>query len=565
MELISENLLYIIIGLVIILLLILFILYRNIVSKRSSVMLDDIRVRFNQIKSTPLAFKLNKATLIAAIDEEAKVKVGAYKEDYDKLAKTIDEISEQINRVEDEVDLKKYNAANRQMSAMNEPLSSLEQDVKQMDDYLDTILEREAKQREYANVLKDRFITIKDDIAKKINLLSTAYPAIEKKLSECEINFSNFEDWMYASEYVKAHDQLGEIAKTIDDLGEYEKVIPGLFEKIRTDLSAARKNAIDKYKEGLSRGTDLAFLGVDDLLAANEIRTNELERQVAELNLSDTERIYEDILGSYQKLKEDLIKEMDDDSRLKQQVDTINNLVKSVNDKYEYVLDNYNKEKEGSDGLFDQLVIDESYNQMLDKTVAEVNDILKQSEPASLKNEKLQSYIDELNKEDAKITESKDLIFNAKKDVEYAKDQLLKLQIILNEIRVKLAQNHLPSINEIYKLDLERGRNYIESIKKELDAETIDFEELKNTVLQAVDYIYTMYNNINNVIGMALMSENTIVFGNKYRSSFIDIDSDLTRAELLYMNGEYTQSLALAIATIERIFPNAISKEKLNV
>ncbi|MBR2809681.1 MAG: septation ring formation regulator EzrA, partial [Erysipelotrichaceae bacterium] len=251
--------------------------------------------------------------------------------------------------------------------------------------------------------------------------------------------------------------------------------------------------------------------------------------------------------------------------RLKQQVDTINNLVRSVNDKYEYVLDNYNKEKEGSDGLFDQLVIDESYNQMLDKTVAEVNDILKQSEPASLKNEKLQSYIDELNKEVAKITESKDLIFNAKKDVEYAKDQLLKLQIILNEIRVKLAQNHLPSINEIYKLDLERGRNYIESIKKELDAETIDFEELKNTVLQAVDYIYTMYNNINNVIGMALMAENTIVFGNKYRSSFIDIDSDLTRAELLYMNGEYTQSLALAIATIERIFPNAISKEKLNV
>ena len=56
------------------------------------------------------------------------------------------------------------------------------------------------------------------------------------------------------------------------------------------------------------------------------------------------------------------------------------------------------------------------------------------------------------------------------------------------------------------------------------------------------------------------MVENTIVFGNKYRSSYPDIDSELTRAELCFRNGEYTQALKIAIATIEKIHPGSYEK-----
>ena len=40
-----------------------------------------------------------------------------------------------------------------------------------------------------------------------------------------------------------------------------------------------------------------------------------------------------------------------------------------------------------------------------------------------------------------------------------------------------------------------------------------------------------------------MMVENTIVFGNRYRSTYADIDSELTRSELSFRNGEYTQAL----------------------
>ena len=57
------------------------------------------------------------------------------------------------------------------------------------------------------------------------------------------------------------------------------------------------------------------------------------------------------------------------------------------------------------------------------------------------------------------------------------------------------------------------------------------------------------------MVATVIMVENTIVFGNRYRSTYADIDSELTRSELSFRNGEYTQALTIAIATIEKIHP----------
>ncbi len=51
------------------------------------------------------------------------------------------------------------------------------------------------------------------------------------------------------------------------------------------------------------------------------------------------------------------------------------------------------------------------------------------------------------------------------------------------------------------------------------------------------------------------MVENTIVFGNRYRSTYADIDSELTRAELCFRNGQYTKALKIGIQCIEKIHP----------
>jgi septation ring formation regulator len=60
---------------------------------------------------------------------------------------------------------------------------------------------------------------------------------------------------------------------------------------------------------------------------------------------------------------------------------------------------------------------------------------------------------------------------------------------------------------------------------------------------------------VNNLVGTVEMIENAIVYGNKYRSLDPELDTQLTRAELLYRNGDYTQGIKVAIAAIEAVQP----------
>ena len=136
-----------------------------------------------------------------------------------------------------------------------------------------------------------------------------------------------------------------------------------------------------------------------------------------------------------------------------------------------------------------------------------------------------------------------------------ARVQLTKLQLVVSEVETKLAEYALPSIDESYKKDLATARDYIARIRTALDQIPINIEELNALLDEAIDFIYKFYNNINNVVGMGIMVENAIVFGNRYRSTYPEIDRELSKAEFQYLNGEYTKALKTAITCMETLFP----------
>ena len=102
---------------------------------------------------------------------------------------------------------------------------------------------------------------------------------------------------------------------------------------------------------------------------------------------------------------------------------------------------------------------------------------------------------------------------------------------------------------------MDQADHYIEQLTGLLEQTPINIQVVSSILQEALDFIYKLYNNVNNVVGTVVMVENTIVFGNRYRSTYADIDSELTRSELCFRNGEYTQALTTAIATIEKIHP----------
>ena len=85
----------------------------------------------------------------------------------------------------------------------------------------------------------------------------------------------------------------------------------------------------------------------------------------------------------------------------------------------------------------------------------------------------------------------------------------------MNEMQVKIRKNKLPAISATYEGDLARAVEYVRSIEDLLTDTPLNVQLMNATLNDAIDYIYKLYNNVNNLVAMAIMVENTIVFGNK--------------------------------------------------
>jgi len=154
--------------------------------------------------------------------------------------------------------------------------------------------------------------------------------------------------------------------------------------------------------------------------------------------------------------------------------------------------------------------------------------------------------------------------FNQRDEMELqekrALDELENINIVLLEIKSQIKNKQLPTINESYKDYISDSYKKASEIQFLCKSRPIDLDVLSQQVDIARDIIYKLYENIHNLIVTADMVEEAIVFGNRYRSSFLEVNTELTKAEVLFRNGEYTKALTIAVDIIEKIKPGSYEK-----
>ncbi|MBR4162083.1 MAG: selenide, water dikinase, partial [Solobacterium sp.] len=212
--------------------------------------------------------------------------------------------------------------------------------------------------------------------------------------------------------------------------------------------------------------------------------------------------------------------------------------------------------KFGLEGMDEKLVKQNDELKRLNDMKPRVYENVKNYQiPASTVLVSLKELHEDLNTCNKELKEMRTKIELASGDEDRAKKQLVKLQIIMNQMQVKIRKYKLPDISHTYEQDMKKANAYIDKLQGLMEESPLNMQVLNGTLQEALDFIYKLYNNVNNIVGTVVMVENTIVFGNRYRSTYADIDSELTRSELCFRNGEYTQALTVAIATIEKIHP----------
>jgi len=217
---------------------------------------------------------------------------------------------------------------------------------------------------------------------------------------------------------------------------------------------------------------------------------------------------------------------------------------------------------------------DEEINKfsVLNKNLEQINEdfksLLEHSKTKTFAYSKLNDELEGLKLKLSRLQDDLDYqlrSITSMKDDEYrAKEQLDTIQNLLKQAKYKLKDYKLPIIPSSYFVELKEAQDAIREIVKELDKKPIVIKILNIRVDTARDLVFKIYNKTNNMIKSAMLSEKMIIYGNRYRSSYKEIDSGLEKATTLFYKGMYEQSLNTSIEAISIVENNPLEKIQKN-
>ena len=525
--------------------------------------LENLERRYNSIKSVPISFKLNKAVAICRVEPGTMDKVASTKDDFEKCQANLTQISQMLADTEDEILAGKLKRAKLDLGDLEASIELGDKQVKNLDTFLDSILEKEKSQREEVTQYKNRFHDLRAYAQDHQTQLGFIWPTVEQNISDIEKMFSAFEEWMYANEYEKAKEELVNIQNALNHFEALTQEFPNLLNDARGVIPKMVEVLSSDYAKAKSQGVYLDHLEVEKNLS---VITSSLQDDLAALKAGNPQDV-KDHLDSYktriEQMQGQVHDEIENTAELSRLAKETESLYQETEHTAKYIQDQYSRQstrlgmrhleeriQQVSDDLKDisrrMPSVYESYNEH--RTAASY--ILSNMK---LLNQKLTMC-------SAKANKIRSEIDAAVSDEDRARKQLIAMQVVMNQMQMKIRKYKLPSISQQYEADITKANQYMHTLDHLLNEKQLNMELLNSTLKEAIDFVYTLLDKVNQLVATVIMFENTVVFANRYRSTYSDIDSDLTRSELCFRNGEYQDALRIAIGTIEKIYPGNYEK-----
>lgn len=549
---------YIAVGLLF--LAIIYLIIRNMTKKKLMKEMQQMEVRYTEMKTIPLLFKLNKATALARMNQEVASILAEKDAEYDKVQLDIKAVAQLLADTDDLIELGKYSLAKKNNKDLVELLSSTENKVKELNSILDGILQQEVQQREQINLLKEEFRNMKIEYTKNSNPFIYSYEAIEERFLGIEKLFSSFEECMYASEFQKANDVKAEIEEKLGYLHKIYQELPDLLVMARGILPRTVDEVSSMYAQSKQKGVYLKHLQIAKNI---EFINDSMKADLHALKNAEVEGIDEH-LKECQKRLHQLLQQIEKENKSYDESLNMRNLAFADIDKMETNVSRIQKlyndvsMRFGFENMEDTITgLLESCEQLKQERVR-IDALIEENTSSAtswlIALRELRQKID-ISFADVKVIQEK--LEHACLDESHAKTQLMKLYLIMNEMQARVRKHRLLSISESYEEDLKTAYVYVDSIENLLKEIPLNISLLNKTLTEAIDFIYRFYNNVNKILGSATMVEDAIVVGNRCRSTYGEVDMELTRAELAYRNGEYTKALSVAFKSLESVYPNS--------
>lgn len=537
------------------------IVYRMFKLKKYRKEIIELENQMNAVKSLPIQYRLGRVKGIGKNMPEVFEKYNLYVKEFDDLNSfQTNDIVPLINEIDEQLYYRKLAGVKSKLYKLKEKISNYETKSQDLLKRIEVITEVENEQRLEIIKIKEKYRAASDNFANVRFKIEDFVPSIPEIFNEIDERFVVLEEMMNNQRFDEAKTYAGKIEKDVDilaanlrDLPTYisivRKYIPKRLEEIyaiieemkEKDFSIEKLSAASRYNQ-IGDVLEQTIQNIKDLKLENVGAS--IEKMTEDLNdlTSDLEK-EQTAFHQYEEARNNCYRHIGRlDDGLKKTVSSLSELQENylLADYKITIAGEYNKFKPIVDDLARLTEVIESKNFSYSALIDEFNDLIKRCQPfddALIKYNELESSL--------RLEEKRAL------------DELDNINIVLLEIKSEIKNKHLPMISESYKDYIDDSYQKADEIMKFIRHRPIDLKRLSEQVDAARDVIYKLYDNVHNLIVTAEMVEEAIIYGNRYRSSFLEVNTELTKAELLFRNGEYTKALSTAVDIIEKIDPGS--------
>ena len=497
----------------------------------------------------------------------------------EKMQETFDDWKERFKEIKD-VEVPKITDAlidiencfnDKNYKELNEKIAKVELDifyVKTKSNFLlDEIKEitlSEERNRETITKLKVKYREIITKYNKNKNDFKEVCAPLELQFENVDKLFAAFEVAMEQN----AYEEVGRIVKGIDDLiGNLGLVI----EEAPTIILMGGSLIPNKMKDIKSisvrlvgEGYNLDYLNLDYNIEEADKKLQDIFARLNVLNIEDSLLELKTISEYFDNIYNDFDKEKQARRIFEEYIRKV--LVKA--NKLEKINNGLYKKldviKYSYDLTDDDVRVIEIIRQELIQIKRDYNEIVDAHRNKSFAYTRLGKEMESLNVRLSKTEEKLEVALRSlgslEEDEQRAHDQLDEIKTILRRAKNRIESYKLPVIPNYYYVQLSEANVAIKEMIKELEKKPISIKVLNIRVDTARDLALKLYNTSSEIVKTAMSSEMAIVYGNRYRPVYKNLDNELKEAENLFYNGEYRKSFERAIRALNTIEPGIADK-----
>lgn len=550
--------------LIIIIVVIIIILNKN-KKKQMRKKINNLDVIKNDVLSLPLLSEIEKVSSLTK-GEQLEEKINNYKKVYEDLKNnSFKKIEDMILELDFLVQEKpkdfnyKYSLIELELYKNRYLINHILEELKELTSYED-------KYRGLIVKLKNKYRIINREYESNKDLYGVLTDTIDMQFENIEKRFQDFEIVINENLYNEVVLVVRSLENMIDHMGAIILELPDIL-VLLNDLIPSRIKELEVLRTSIQEeGFTLTFMNLDYNLAEIEKIENDIVDRSKVLNIDNSLIELKTILEFLDSLFKDIEKEKvykkdfdassySFDQRLSNLKNTLRDIYKQLDDiKVMYGLND--------EDLKDLETISLNYNDLVKEYKALIRKVKKQE----FSYGKINVYLNELSGNLKLLEDNLDLTLknlgSMQDDEERARDQLEEVQELLKICKRQIQSVKIPVVANNYFVELSEANEAILEIIKELAKKPIVIKTLNTRVDTARDLVFKLYNTTKNIIKNAYISENLIVYANRYRSSSSDVMKNLNKAEVMFYKGNYEGSLKLVLDLLDKLEPGF--KTKIN-